>query len=772
MINLTTWKNQLGLLPLPLFSSGENNEFILLNGKSGNFCMGINNERVDNHYSDAWSSNTKHFVAQNNDKISVFNWLKGKKEEYNVSLVMDNLSTFYEYMLKDSYESQYDIVPYIMGFYKRLRVELNEERSGHEAVKQLLLLLATHKCGGNIDEATKTEWGISDIQAIGKMSVFLDELGRGIPDKTLEPNIDLILRHASGQLFQEAQKEAVFPYRSLTLWGTYESEYISQKELYSSFHYTPSFLARSIVECALSKIDLENKSNLKILDPACGSSEFLLEALKQLRALNYRGQVSIVAWDSSESAISISQFLLHYQKREWADNLSLDISRVDNSLTQAWDNDYDIILMNPPFLSWELMTKQDREIVAETSKEIFSTRKPNLASAFLYKCLLHLKKEGVIGTVIPSSIFTSDSYKKLRTAVQQAVSLQLIGKLGNYVFENALTDVSIFVGKKPTSSATPLLLWSKNESGIIADALRDLRKVNYGQLPYVKDNDNYNIFHPDVFPDGDNWKVIPFHSLKMKDVLEKLIIAEKLTTVSSVFSVKQGIRTGNNKVFKITKEFYNDLPDDEKNFFRPAIDNDSIQNGTLNITNYVWYPYLSSGAIFKKEEDFKKNAPVFYKNLLLQQQALLKRKGVDNWWELTRPRNWQFKKKTNLTSTEFGKAGSFALNQKGDFVVERGNAWIPKKEFPNNDYYYFYLCIFNSNFFNELLSIYSRQLAGGNWYDLGMMHTKDIPIPLITREFEGTALFSRLVYLGKQICDGQLYNFSLIDDDVKRTYGI
>ena len=169
----------------------------------------------------------------------------------------------------------------------------------------------------------------------------------------------------------------------------------------------------------MSKIDLANKQHIKILDPACGTSEFLLEVLKQLKTIGYQGNVEIHAWDSSESAIRISEFLLAYEQREWRDNLTIYVKKVKDSLIEVWDHDYDIILMNPPFLSWELMDKEEREIVSEILKNTYK-KKPNLASAFIYKSIFHLKDGGIIGTIMPSSFLTMDSYKKLRDMINES----------------------------------------------------------------------------------------------------------------------------------------------------------------------------------------------------------------------------------------------------------------------------------------------------------------------------------------------------------------
>jgi len=595
------------------------------------------------------------------------------------------------------------------------------------------------------------------------------EKGLRINGKHLTPNIDLILRHSAGELFQEAQKEAIFYNRQLGLFGGFVGDYYLKQKMYSSLHYTPSFLARSIVEYSLSKLDIDKIDYLKILDPACGSSEFLLEALKQLKTLGYKGRVEVHGWDISETAINISKFLLNYEKREWGENLEINIEIVENSLTKKWDDNYNLVLMNPPFISWELLNKQDRVIVQESLGNV-AKKKPNLASVFIYKAVNHLKENGIIGTVMPSSILLMDSYKKLRERIKGQLTLLLVGKLGNFVFEDALTDASILIGKRPKSSELPLLVWSKNEKGIINNVFRDLRKVNYKHIPYVTENKKYNIYKPDIYPEKENWKVISYQEQKLKKHLQKFVALGQLKTVQDIFNVKQGIRTGNNKVFKIDLKTYNTLPDNEKVFFKPEVDNYAIKNGVLNIVNYVWFPYSNEKQILiNDEEELKQKVPTYFTQILRsnKQQLISRKKKVQYWWSLSdyAPRLLPITPK--LISTEFGHSGSFAFDKDGEYVVERGNAWIPKKEFKKEDYYYFYLALFNSSFFEELLSIYSKQLAGGKWYDLGKKYTSEIPIPEITSELEQSFVYEKLVEFGKQISLGEFFYFNLIDDYLK-----
>jgi hypothetical protein len=54
-----------------------------------------------------------------------------------------------------------------------------------------------------------------------------------------KPILDLILRHTSGVLFQEAQKEAMFFSNQLDLFGNFTNDIQTKRNLYTSIHYTP-----------------------------------------------------------------------------------------------------------------------------------------------------------------------------------------------------------------------------------------------------------------------------------------------------------------------------------------------------------------------------------------------------------------------------------------------------------------------------------------------------------------------------------------------------
>jgi len=790
MINLNdtlTWKQRFGLLPIHLTPIHDENSFIMLHGGDGDFCLkteaihGTSRDR-DFYYSCAWSSNTKNFVVLNDSTVTIYNWKKDKPETIPKNQVEENIDKFYKYLVSISYKSETDIIPFIIDIFKQFRNFTQGDKQEVEALNFLFVLLA----GIEEDNINFDKWELSrNIEIPQNFDQYITKLKEGLnikPNLNIHPNLDIILRHSSGILFQEAQKEVFFFDRQKHLWGDFSNKNDSKKNWYSSIYYIPPYVCRSIVENAIRKID-KNKPLLKIFDPACGSSEFLTEVLKQLRENGYGGNIQIVGWDSSEIAINISKFRLNYEKRTiWQDKLNYNIILVENSLHEEWSNDYDLILMNPPFVSWEQMDNDSKGAVKEVlGSNISSKAKPNQAIAFLFKSIQSLNDNGIIGCIIPSSFLTLDTYQKLRNEVYDLISISLLGKLGNFVFENTLTDISLVIGHKPKTENIPFILWTANERGTVQNSLRNLRKMYCSGSSTIVDKD-CSIYQPSSFPIKENWQPISAQKYEVLKTLERLVYEKKLVKIGDIFDVKTGIKTGHNEIFKISETEYHELPDGEKSFFKRVVDNQSIKNGKIIISNYIWYPYNKEGLLIKTEQELNQKIHSFYKVKL---NVIKDRKKKENlsWWGLASYCPWLIKKEKEprLISTAFGKSDFFAFDGKSDsfafdkdgiFYIEGGYAWFPKKKFDDINHYYFYLALFSSPFFYELLSIYSNQYIYG--WDLGKKYTKDIPIPDIQNihswEIIHSSSYTSLVEIGKELSEGSFHYKTILDDILFKSF--
>ncbi|WP_417861481.1 HsdM family class I SAM-dependent methyltransferase [Winogradskyella sediminis] len=758
--DINYWKKDLGLLPISLNPNNKDNRFLMLNGGNGDFCLQTSAEKTSKElfFEYSWSTNTKNYIQFDKQNAFLYNWLTNKVEEIPTKSIESNLNKFYQYITSKSYRTQNDVVPFILDVFKQLRNVTLEKSNPSEAINILFQLLISIDDEGDIDFE---KWGIASIDRPDNFDYFVDLIKNGV--KSIKPNLDLILRHSSGPLFQEAHREVIYFNPQRDLFGGVASELSFKNESYSSIHYTPQFLARSIVENCIAELDLKKK-NLKIFDPSCGSSEFLIETLKQLRNLEYKGSIEICGWDTSPSAISTSRFLLNYENRtQWDNKLKINIRHVEDSLRIEWDSDFDLILMNPPFMSWQLLKdKESRDAVLDVLGKSFKTGRPNQASAFFYRASKSLNEAGILGCVLPSSILTFGAYNRVRNEIKERLSLKVVAKLGNYVFEDALTNVSFLIGKRPQSNSIPKLIWTKNEKGVVQKALRDFRKIN-ANSEYSLSDKNHSIYVPIKFPlINESWKIISLDQNDFVKSLSRYVKDGNLSLISDIFNVNQGALLGKKNIFKISKEFYNEMPPNEQVFFRPVITNKSIKAGFLKIYEYVWFPYNDEIGLMIKTEAELEDLEFGRNKLIPNKIALEKRSGIKEWWNLTRPRKWQYEKRPRLYSNRFGNSNSFAIDKIGNSVIEEGNAFIPKKSFDTDDYY-FYLSCFTSNIFDDFLSIFSKEILSG--YDLGKIQINNIPIPNVHRaKVYNSEAYFKLVELGKELSEGNSFVKDVIDD--------
>lgn len=240
-----------------------------------------------------------------------------------------------------------------------------------------------------------------------------------------------------------------------------------------------------------------------------------------------------------------------------------------------------------------------------------------------------------------------------------------------------------------------------------------------------------------------------------------------LPRVRDLFEVTYGVRTGLNDAFLITKDSWLNLPDNERGFFRNAIVNKSIRDGFLSDIIFCFYPYGKYRIL--SEDDLLKKVPTFFKRLQRYQSRLAKRPDVapEKWWELNRPReDWQIRVEPKIVSTYFGRAGSFAWDVTGTFLVVQGWAWLPRSKPLTSKVGLAYIALLNSPMFSELLSAVSNNVGGGQW-DLSARFVNKVAIPDLNSSGFDPHLLSRLTDAGTCICRGDIVPDAILNDLMK-----
>jgi predicted RNA methylase len=706
------------------------------------------------------------------DKVRVVRWDKGTWfDTFEVNGVFERLEEFYSVLESDQPGRENSIVAHVIRVFRGLRRTLPREFSGADSLEAFLVLLACAQ--GRVEPAhlDRDKWSLSDRSLHTAEAVPKNEW-RGLigaltelryPDG-LQANLDLLLRHVSGKLFQEAHYELISTgsYQLTLLPMVPSPARVRQRTTFGAI-FTPSPLVRSLVEEALRYVDLTNRS-LTIFDPACGSGEFLRESLRQLGLQAYRGRIRLLGWDISPAACAMAQFTLAWEVRDWTPNV-VEMQIVNRDALDegiALPRDVDVIVMNPPFVSWEDLNKDWRQRLTTLLGEMKHGR-PDISMAFVWLANKSLSGRGVLATVLPASLLRSTTARSWRESLANALEPHLIARLGNqWLFPGVAVDAALYVASRGEGGgAAAAAVWADYRPTSSSAALRTVRRLRARDLALTEEEgEGFSVYADTTLGrTSESWEPSPLRQVRL---LHRL---SNLPRAGDLFYIRQGARTGLNRAFIVPRDLWESLPRSERKLFRPAVLNSTLRDGRLVRTSYIFFPYQTAATPPTTESHLSRIVPQYYNRVLRRHKSdLVSRTGANRWWLLTRHRAWQEQSSPKLVSTYFGKAGSYAWDESGDFVVVQGFAWLPKGSDLNQRFTtsvaLAYLAILNSELMDDLLASISVHIGGGQW-DLSPRYLNRLPLPdLASQDFEpdlleGLARIGRAIHQGADIPEGK-----------------
>lgn len=188
--------------------------------------------------------------------------------------------------------------------------------------------------------------------------------------------------------------------------------------------YTPNWVVKFLVESALEGTDRQSST---LIDPACGSGHFLLQAAEMLPIEN------IFGYDIDETGLFIARLSLALQSGKMANNLNLmpvAPEQLGSLAREAISCKFDAVVGNPPYIGRKLM---DREL-KEKLKQEYPTSHSDLCAAFLARGLELLKPGGKLAFITQSSLLVLPTYEDMRRSILREHTLCTVVELGPHVF--------------------------------------------------------------------------------------------------------------------------------------------------------------------------------------------------------------------------------------------------------------------------------------------------------------------------------------------------
>ncbi len=365
---------------------------------------------------------------------------------------------------------------------------------------------------------------------------------------------------------------------------------VTHRKKFAQF-FTPEPIAKIMVDWLLKGNDFST-----LLEPAFGLGIFSRLILQE------KPNIEITSFDVDPVIFETAQSNFHNFT-----NVKLNL---ENYLFNDWNNKYDRIICNPPYLKFHDYenTKTLEEIKQRLNFHLSGFT--NIYTLFLLKSIYQLNENGRIAYIIPSEFLNSDYGKNIKDYLLKSNLLRhiFIFDFKENVFDNALTTSAILLFAKDNNNQKVNFSTVTNHKELngITEIINNYPKSS-GQISIIKKELNPNI----------KWRA--YYQKQQSKKYKNLI------SFNNVAKVVRGIATGANDYFtfnikkakehKISEQYL--LPcitrskDVDKSFFTK---NDFVNlkganakiflfNGTENPNNINVLNYIEIG---KQQEINKK----------------------------------------------------------------------------------------------------------------------------------------------------------------------
>jgi adenine-specific DNA-methyltransferase len=784
------WASRLGLATNPLFGAADRPQYgqhtAMVDGVAGSFALSTDFDATDRDIELsgwAWSSLLRHHVTLEDQYVLVRSAAsRVTPEVFTRHSVERNLDGFLRFLESRAESPRVDVAEHVISVFRKHCQWLGPQQHGTGAMFLSLIAVGLEYGIDHIPDAARIIATIREKYHLSNASIdavteanpdylrrFADELSFCVPEAQ-QLNLDLAVRHANGPIFQEAHAFAsTTPSLQGSLFGL-GNDTPAVAAYGKGAYFTPQGLARSVADYVLPRVMFRSQRRIAIADVACGSGVFLAEAIRTLARNGFAGTVKLIGIDISADAVDMAKFNTACTVRD-LDSAILTVEtefRCCDFLETSIDwGEIDAVVMNPPFISWEAMSGAQQDTLRRILGQSYKGRM-DYSTAFVERVVDNLKPSAWVASLLPVGAIAGAHGEKWRRHLIERAQPTMVGSLGDHsLFRGAMVNPAIIVlQKRPAAEGQVALLWSSERRDAASAGLRQLRKGStVASVPVARSGD-WALYPVDQkeFSLRTNWLPTPSATGAL---LSDLRLSTP-TTVSDLFAIKQGVRTGLRDAFIIDANVWHALPENERRHFRPVADSRHIAGGQITSDSYILWPDVDCSGT---AEEIRNLVPQFYATVFSQYiDKLRARKGVspETPGKLTWERTWLKTASPRIVSKMFARSFGFAPDLDGKYVIVQGLAWQPKARVVQSfgsdrqslrDALVLYTSLLNSEVFYRLIQDFTTNVAGGQ-LDLSAKFLSNVPLPdLGTRLQESRELNERATKLLRMSASDTNYDY-------------
>jgi type I restriction-modification system DNA methylase subunit/polyhydroxyalkanoate synthesis regulator phasin len=544
-------------------------------------------------------------------------------------------------------------------------------------------------------------------------------------EKSLDYSIKKCLRRLNRFDFTEVNRDI--------LGDVYQGYLPPDERKHLGEFYTP----KEVVEYILDAVDYKSDNEIrgkKILDPACGSGSFLVEATQRLIERYRKIRFNLKSPDdarqviddciSSTYGLDIHPFacfiaemnllfqlvdLYHIvrQKDKYYELPRLHIYRTDSlvppsevtiEIKDFMENSrrkmlieetkganriknvkFDFVIGNPPYVRKErISTEYKEKVLTKAYSEVYHGDN-DLYVYFIARGINQLKEDGTLGYIVSSKFLKTRYGANLRDFVLNSCCIKQFLDFGLIdVFRDVANLPVILVLRKEAEEKYRIankvkVVIAKQEKGYAKDLMKYV-KENIGKETYS--DDFIDVFDVKQSSLGRNvWKLVPvYHS----EIFEKIKWNSDFL-LGKICDVYYCIKTGLNKVDKngvlvVTEKEVNEL-NLEKVLLRPVLRGENVRKFKIDYKNqYLVFPYIKEETDGQyKVVDIEKY-PNLYQHLSRFKERLAKRTDIretgNRWYELRPCNYYHIFESEKIITPDLSKRNNFTYDDGKYFCLD------------------------------------------------------------------------------------------------------
>lgn len=523
-------------------------------------------------------------------------------------------------------------------------------------------------------------------------------------------------------------------------------------------HYTRG----DIVKYIISGLKEKRLLSKKIIDPCCGSGNFLIEILrygfencrtqkcKEIFINKIFSRNYIIGVDIQEIPCLVSKIRILLEVLKYSEYLDIHykvpIFQKDSlkSDENIFSSQYDLVITNPPYLRYQLIAEKDRLFFKKKYKS--AKGRFDLYVIFIERCIQLSKEYGEIIIVTSDKFMNAEYGKQVRSLIKDNNTLIKVQDLRDIFTFDASVLAAIYYIKKSINSSK-MSFWEKVQEY----------------------NGQFYTINKGVIILNDTWRYVQNDITK---VYNKIINNTKAKKLIDLCNISIGIQTTADKIFceKKGEEKFK-RANIERKLIYPILRGKTINKWRVGesykefkIQDTLLYPYIKENNVTKviELEDF-----VFAKKYLLDNKSELeKRKYMKKkkWYEHLSPKNHKVLENIKIITPDLSSKCQFALDQEGYFC----NGTVYFLQFWENrakmDYLYL-LALLNSNVIEFVHKNTNTVHLSSKKYRFQKTTMKNYPIVWLHEE---TDQYNKIILKVNEILNKEDANFTDIEKQINK----